>query len=117
MTINSQAGLDAVHVSTANRLREIARPLTWPAWSDDFLARPVQRRGPGGYTLAWLTALVFTLGLVGLAVLPSCGVAVPSRLVLVCGGGCVLLILLTMFRSRPWQQSPVGDCPSPAGRR
>jgi hypothetical protein len=64
--------------------------------------------GAGGYGLAWLAALGFCLGLVGLAVLPAWGVVVPRWFVCAGGAGWALLTLLAMFRSRPWPRTEQG---------
>jgi hypothetical protein len=81
----------------------------WTSRQDDFDDWPAERGGPGGYLLAWLAALVFCAGLVGLAVLPPCGVPVPHGFVRVCAAGCAGLVILAMFASRPGPQPP----PSP----
>jgi hypothetical protein len=58
------------------------------------------RGGLSGYLLAWTAALWFCSGLVGLAVAPSLGVAVPRWLILVNGVGCALLALLAPLLGR-----------------
>jgi hypothetical protein len=67
-----------------------------------------------GYLLAWAVPLWFCLGLVGLAVSPWLGVAVPRWLILIWGAGCALLALLAgaaQQPSRPGRPSGKGKVP------
>jgi hypothetical protein len=101
MTLNRQDSLGAGHVGVTNRL---------PA------SGPPEQGELGGYLLGWLMTLVFCSGLIGLAVLPPWGMALPRWLLLVYGAGCGLLTVLAMYQSRPWQQRP-GPTASSGGNR
>jgi hypothetical protein len=61
-----------------------------------------------GYLLAWTGALLFCAGLLGLAVLPSFGLAIPKGLILTWGVSCALLALLSPLLGNSRQQIPSG---------
>jgi hypothetical protein len=60
--------------------------------------------GLSGFVLAGTVPLWFCSGLVGLAVAPPLGVAVPRWLILAYGVGCALLALLALLVSQPRAQ-------------
>jgi hypothetical protein len=57
-----------------------------------------------GYLLGWTVPLAFCSGLIGLGVSSPFEVAVPRWLILAHGAGCVLVALLALLLTRPWQQ-------------
>jgi hypothetical protein len=114
MTLNRQAGLDALHGGDGGyRGRESAgtflqtycpQPRT-SSPEGPLLVAPAAG-GLAGYLLGWTGPLVFCSGLVALAGSPLFEVAVPRWFILAEGAGCALLGLLALLLTRTWQQRP-----------
>jgi hypothetical protein len=100
-----------VRIGVANGQRQTTGPLprrrcppAGTSWQEGHLSRPTEWAGLGALLLACALAATFCAGLLALAVLPPLGVAVPRWLILAYGAGCVLLGLLAVRLSGPWQQ-------------
>jgi hypothetical protein len=105
LTLNGQDCPD-VHLGLADSLPKIARdflptrrPEARALRQEGSFSGPHRQSGLGGYLLAWASALFYCGGLVCLAVLPACGLAVPRWLIFAYGVGCALLAVLALLLS------------------
>ena len=104
----------AVHVGVAIRGRDSAgnylrTDCSGPRTSrQEDLSLPTEWGRLTGYLLACTVPMAFCSGLVGLAVSPLFEVAVPRWLILAHGIDCILLALLAVLLTRPWQ--PIQSC-------
>jgi hypothetical protein len=118
MTLECQHGI-AVQGGVAKRGRESTGtflPTHCPqprTFLQDDLSLPPEWGALAGAVLACAVPLAFCSGLIGLAV--SSRFEVPRWLILVYGVGCVLLALLALSLSRPWQQVRPSARPLPRG--
>jgi hypothetical protein len=115
MSFNRQDG-QAVQVGVFNRGRDLPRtfarmhvPQPSTSWEESPSSGLPRWGALEGYLLAWTAALSFSGGLFVLAVLPPLGVEVTRAFILASGLGCVLLALLALLLSRPWQQHQPAD--------
>jgi hypothetical protein len=113
LTLTRRDGPDVVHAGLAGSIREVAgASLRTPCPGPRSFRQegpsplPAERTGLGGYLLAWTVVLSVCGGLLGLALLPPLGGAVPRWSILAYGVGCALLALLALLLSRLWAGSP-----------
>jgi hypothetical protein len=109
LTLNGQDRLDAIRLGLADSVPKIAGdflPTRCPEarafWREGSSSGPPGVGAPGGYLLAWPSALSYCGGLFCLAVLPPHGVAVPRWLIFAYGVGCALLAVLALLLSPGW---------------
>jgi hypothetical protein len=109
MTLNRQDTY-AAHVGVASRGPNSAGTFPRTACSQPRTARqegltlPPEWARLAGYLLAWTVPVVFCSGFVGLAVSSLFEVAVPRWVVLAHGIDCILVALLALLLTGPWQQ-------------
>jgi hypothetical protein len=110
MTPNRQDGLAALQGGayrgreSAATFRQTYCPQPRASSPEGHLLAAADAGGLAGYLLGLTVSLVFCSGLVALAVSSLFEVAVPRWLILADGIGCVVVALLALLLTRPWQQ-------------